>query len=346
MNNDLIKTSSLCDCKSFETYCDSDDDSLDCNTNRAFWIVIYGIIYGLLDVTRSTTYRLLDVIVVDLTTEHNSDFGRQRVFSMLGTMCGPLLTGFILQITASDAAEKNYMLAYLCSAIFIILSALCMWKVDAKLHRPATKMWKKSLQLIKKLEVVLYILLLIVMGNAFCFQTAFSSWYLQDIGASDFLIGFYRGIAGLYSLPFLYTSKWWVKKIGMRNLFLLGLLAYTIFCFSFSVMDNPWYVLILQSLTIFTYHLFVVSMMQYSVKISLEGLQATVKVLSGAIHYNIGKLVSSVFGGYIMNTFGGRTAYKVLACFTLVYAVIYGSYLCICHFSKNKNSHQRGSSKR
>ncbi|GFS92419.1 MFS_1_like domain-containing protein, partial [Nephila pilipes] len=58
--------------------------STNCIENKEVWILIYCIAFIVYDVTRSTLFKLFDVTVVDLTVQHGSDYGRQRVWSMIG----------------------------------------------------------------------------------------------------------------------------------------------------------------------------------------------------------------------------------------------------------------------
>ncbi|GFS36280.1 hypothetical protein NPIL_664191 [Nephila pilipes] len=298
-NHSAVSSCVIKDCTSLEMECISDNFS-NCNANRGLWIIIYGIIVSIINLAHTATYRLYDVIVVDLATEHNNDFGRQRVWSILGSFCGPPIAGYILHQFAFSGNYKDYSITFICSAIFAILSVSSIWIVPSPMNKPAKKMWKKSLQFIRKLEVCLFILLLLVSGSSFGFQAVYGSWYLQEIGASDLVIGVSRGMNGLYGLPFLYSSKWWIKRIGERKIFVLALLGHAIFCYSFSLLREPWFAVVIEATSVLNYHLFWVAVMQYVTKIAPEGLQATLKVLAGSIHFNIGRIVSTMVGVFIL----------------------------------------------
>ncbi|XP_055952066.1 maltose permease-like isoform X2 [Argiope bruennichi] len=335
--NQTINTSELCkgeNCKSFEMNCTS-KEFMNCNSRREFWIIIYGIMINFLYFTHTTIYRLFDVIVTSLTYEYNADFGRQRVFSILGSLSGPPLTGLILH-KSGFTADFKYSLAFVMSSAFTLLSALALSMVSVKAHVPATKMWKQSLELVKKLDVFLFLLLVIVMGSTFGFQSTYSSWYLQDLGASDLLLGINRGAAALYGLPFLYSSKWFINKFGERNLFVLGLLGHAIYNFSFALLKEPWFALAVQLTVILTYHLFWVAVMHNIEKIAPECLQATVKILAGTLHFSIGKVITTMVGGIVMSALGGRTAYTVMGSVVSVYGIIYGIYVLVLHLRRSR----------
>ncbi|CAL1278839.1 unnamed protein product [Larinioides sclopetarius] len=339
LENESINALQLCNndsCKSLEIDCTS-SDSMNCNSKREIWVIIYGIMINFLYFSHTTTYRLFDVIVTDLTTEHNADFGRQRVFSILGSLTGPPVTGFILH-RSSYTGDNKYSLAFVSASAFTLLSALAISLVNVKPNVPATKMWKQSLEFVKRLDAFLFLLLVFIMGSAFGFQTTYSSWYLQDLGASDLLLGINRGMAGLYGIPFLYSSRWFIDKIGERNLFVFGLLGHAAYSFSFSLLKEPWFSVAIQSTIILTYHLFWVAVMSNIEKIAPDGLQATMKILAGTLHFSIGKIVSTMIGGTVMSAVGGRTAYQVMGSIVALYGVMYGIYAFILHKTRSRNT--------
>ncbi|GBO19943.1 hypothetical protein AVEN_39174-1 [Araneus ventricosus] len=290
LQNQSTSAFQLCDndsCKSFEINC-TNNEFMNCNSKREIWVIIYGVMINFLYFSHTTTYRLFEVIVTSLTTEHNADFGRQRVFSILGSLTGPPLTGYILH-KSGFTGDYKYSLAFVSASAFTLLAALTISSITVRPNLPATKMWKQSLELVKKLDVFLFLLLVFIMGSAFGFQSTYSSWYLQDLGASDLLLGINRGMAALYGLPFLYSSRWFIDKIGERNLFVLGLLGHAAYSFSFSLLKEPWLAVAIQSTVVPTYHLFWVAVMSNIEKIAPDGLQAIMKILAGTLHFNIGQ---------------------------------------------------------
>ncbi|GBM84953.1 hypothetical protein AVEN_120220-1 [Araneus ventricosus] len=252
-------------------------------------------------------------------------------------MVGPPLVGIILDKTnGSNDNEKSYTLAFVCAIIFSVFTAFSIGIVNPKFHKPASKIWKKSSELVKNLNIMLFFALLITMGSVAGFQTTYRNWYLKELGASDLLTGIISGVDALYGIPFLCKSKWCINKVGVRHVFILGLLGHVVYSFSFSAMEEPWIALIIESTTILSYHLFWVAVIQYSDEIAPDGLVAIMKILAGSLHYNIGKLGSTFVGGYVMNTYGGRTAFTVLGCIALAYTFVYGSYLIIQRLKQKK----------
>ncbi|XP_055952071.1 major facilitator superfamily domain-containing protein 6-A-like [Argiope bruennichi] len=340
--NYSFKAISPCDihnCQTFQVIC-SGNNSLQCHNNRMFWLIIYGILVVLYNTSRTNVYRFFDVITMDLINQYNSDFGKQRLWSVLGFSVGPPLAGLILHQFASNGNDKSYAPIFVFAAIFVVLSLIPVWKADPKFHKPAAKLWKTSVELVKDLEISLFLVFILILGFSFGFQMIYGNWYLQNLGASDLLLGVNTGVAAVSGIPFLYTAKWFINKTGVRNLFVFCLFSYAFYAFAFSLILEPWLAIGIELANAYAYHLSWVAVLQYCDEVAPVELQATMIVLAGTLHYNVARLGSTVIGGNIMNNFGGRMAYRALGGIALCYAVIYGTYLTFQRLHKRKNGVQ------
>ncbi|GBN53396.1 hypothetical protein AVEN_25298-1 [Araneus ventricosus] len=275
-------------CEAFHVVCSKKGISSDCLKSRSSWILVYGILVVLYNTSRTNIYRFFDIIAMDLSNQYNSDFGKQRLCSVLGLSVGPLLAGFISHKITSNESDKSYTPVFVCAAIFAAFAFIPVWKVNPKFHKPAATVWKKSFEFVMNLEIILFLILLLTMGISFGFIYIYGNWYLQDLGATDLLLGVSTGVSAICALPFLYTSKWIFNKVGLRNFFVLSLLSYAFYCFSFSLMREPWLAVGIKLVYVFAYHLFWVASVQYCDEVAPIELQATMKVLAGTLHYNIG----------------------------------------------------------
>ncbi|CAL1299245.1 unnamed protein product [Larinioides sclopetarius] len=310
------------------------------------WIFIYGIAIVLSFVSESAANRCFDVISADLSNRHNSDYGKQRMWSILGTAVGPSLAGLILEKNASEESDKNYFPIFVCAAIFTILSIVPIWNINSEFHKPASNLCKKSLELMKKYEISLFFLLLLVAGISFNFQILYGNWYLQNLGASDLLIGISKGIANLCGLPFLYASEWLFDQTGVRSFFVLSLFCYVFYSFAFSLMREPWLAMGFELANVFAFVLFWPAVMRYCKEIAPLEMQATIKGIAGVLHFSIARIGVFMIGSYVMDNYGGRMAYQVTGYICFGYAAIYGADLIIQHLHKEKTGLRSNRDKR
>ncbi|GIX86044.1 MFS_1_like domain-containing protein [Caerostris darwini] len=131
----------------------------------------------------------------------------------------------------------------------------------------------------------------------------------------------------IYGLPFLYTSKWIVKKVGETNIFLLALLAHAVCYFGYSYLQVAWPAVLFELKSILTYHLLWVAVISYCTSVTPKGLLATVNTTAGSIHFVIGRITGGSLGGLLMSSFNGIIAFRVMAAVDVAFAFFYGLFL-------------------
>ncbi|XP_015917156.1 major facilitator superfamily domain-containing protein 6-A [Parasteatoda tepidariorum] len=275
----------------------------------------------------SNTYRICDVTAMYLVKEYDADFGKQRVFSMTGSVVISTIAGYLVKITTPAGGEKNYLIAFYFFISLVTFCILVVYKLDVRVRPPGQKMGKKATTLLKNPDVLAFGFVVLILGSSFNFSSKFLFWYLEELQAPSILVGLIPAIGALYGLPFLFTSEWWMKKIGTTKFFIIGLLGYVMYGIGYSLLKNPWLSLLLESHNIVTYHLLWVAVILRSHEIAPEGLTATVISAAGSIHYQIGKTSGSLIARVVMNRYGGPIAFQVLAAMCFISAVLYSLYL-------------------
>lgn len=277
-----------------EDECSGEADS------RSTFLIFNVVLLILFFTVFSNTYRFIDVTSMYLVKEHNSDFGRERFFAIAGVLVFSPFTGFVVDALTPEGEEKNYNVAFYIFIGLICVMLCVIYKLPVRIKPPGQNMWKKALNLLKSPDNVTFFLVVLVLGSAWGFTKNFTFWFLEGMNIPGFLLGLINAVSALYGLPFLITSNWWVKKIGTTQIFILGLLGYVACSIGYSFLYDPWLSLIIESTTIFTYHLLWVSVVTHSHSIAPEGLTATVIAGVGGLHYSIGKHFKIITYSYII----------------------------------------------
>lgn len=305
--------------------------------DRDMLVTVAMVLYILLMVVYSNSYRFMDVTSMALVTEHNSDFGRERFFSIMGVLIMSPFAGYLVGVTTPAGEEKNYNTAFYLFFVAVFLILITVYKLDVRINSPGKKMVKKTVTLLKNPDVLSFALIVLVLGTAWSFTKNYLFWYLEGMKASSMLMGLIPAISALYGLPFLLTSSWWVSKIGANQIFILALLGYVMNAIGYSFLKDPWISLILEASNILTYHLLWVAVILHSHALAPEGMTATIISIAGSLHYHFGKTVGSLVGGLIMDAFGGKVAFRVVAIICFVAALLYALYLIIRRKCCSKN---------
>ncbi|GIX71219.1 MFS_1_like domain-containing protein [Caerostris extrusa] len=155
----------------------------------------------------------MDVTTMFLCKEHNSDFGHERFFAIIGNVIISPIAGIIAEATSPIPGGKNYegglyLFVAMTTVLFVII-----YKLPVRVVPPGEKMFKKSLKLIKNIDVVMFFIVIFILGTTWNFSKYFLFWYLEELQAPGLLIGMVTSVSALYGLPFLLTAKWWIKKL-------------------------------------------------------------------------------------------------------------------------------------
>jgi MFS family permease len=95
---------------------------------------------------------------------------------------------------------------------------------------------------LKNAEVLVFLGMMMFAGTFWGFIEAFLFWYLDDLGASHFLMGWTVAVGMVTSLPFLVFSGPITDVIGHMNVIIVGMLAYTARLLGYSFITDPAYV--------------------------------------------------------------------------------------------------------
>ncbi|XP_054714263.1 uncharacterized protein LOC129223906 [Uloborus diversus] len=304
-------------------------DCSDERSNRSILLGAYYVIIVLFYTFFSNGYRFMDVTSMVLCKEHNSDFGRERFFSIMGVLVISPFAGYIVDATTVEEDSRNYESAMYLFIALLVLSLIASFFLKVQINPPGKRMLKKTLTMVKNPDISSFALVVFVLGTAWGFTKIYSYLFLEELKAPSYLMGLIPAAEGIYGLPFYLTSNWWVKKIGPTNIFILGLLGYVMLSIGYSFLYDPWLSIIIESTSIVTYHLLWVAVILYSHSIAPEGMTATVIATAGGIHFSVGKGTGSLIGGTIMSAFGGRIAFRVIAMMCLIFAAMYAIYLYI-----------------
>lgn len=258
--------------------------------NRSTLLALNMILIVLYNALASNVYRFVDVTTMCLVKDHNSDFGRERVFAIAGILVFSPFVGYIVDTFTPEGSEKNYEVAFYMFFAMVFMLLCVVYKLKVTIRAPGKNMWRKSLRFLGNVDNISFIVVLLVLGSAWGFVRNLLAWYLVDLKAQGLLLGLIGSVGALYGLPFLFTSNWFVKKIGTTQIFILGLIGYFVSAISYSFLQDPWIALLIEATTIFTYHLLWVAVIVHSHSIAPEGLTATIIATAGGVHYSLGKM--------------------------------------------------------
>ena len=136
----------------------------------------------------------------------------------------------------------------------------------------------------------------------------FFSLYLKEVHGFPYA-GLIWFIGPLSEIPVIYFSGRIMARIGVRNLFALGLAGCAVRLVGFGLAPNLWFVIGLQFLHSLTFGAYHTASVTYVSRLTPGHLQSTAQTLFAAVTVGAGGLIGGVLGGVVAERFGFTVLY-------------------------------------
>ncbi|GAB6027936.1 hypothetical protein CHUAL_002147 [Chamberlinius hualienensis] len=299
------------------------------NKSMTFWL--YLILRVFASAFLSSCLSLLDATALVMTKEHDAEYGRQRLWSILATSMFPPLAGILVDYSSLLHGYNDYSPTFFTFDVLILCTVLLTCRLDLHIKWESDTNMKDFFRLLKKLEIFMMLVCILVLGSMWGFIETFLYWYLLDLGSPKYLLGLTLTVGSGISVPVMYTAEKIVNKIGHSNCLGAACIIYCLRYLGYSIIQNAWWALIFEVLEMFTINLMWVAAITYAASLAPESLLATMQGMICGIHYGIGRGIGSCVGGFLMQYYGPRYAYQCMgigcAVFGLGYTMFSLTYL-------------------
>ena len=159
----------------------------------------------------------------------------QKLFGTAGTIIFGPLAGLLIDFVQEKGTEVDTVrtgkerivdcnsegynpIIYLYFALRVV-TALCILKLRLDFKPPAKKVFQNIKSVLFRFDVISYLIVFLVAGTMWGFLESFLFWYMEDLGASKFLLGISLGAGTLTALPLTIFSHLLLKHLGMEIYF-------------------------------------------------------------------------------------------------------------------------------
>lgn len=263
-------------------------------------------------------------------------YGRQRGFGAIGYAVTSIIVGLLLDNFSERSGTQfiDYGTAFWIhtgATLLAIFSAFFLAsspnKTDNKAQaKPA---FGQITQVICQSPVLLFLFSTFVIGLCSGVLFAFLAWFMaRDLNSSRLCIGVAFMVQCLIETPLIFLSGRIINKIGSHRSLALSLFAFGVRFIIFSVLRDPWLILLPELLHGLCFGIFYPNMAAFANEVSPQGTKATMQgVISGVWVIGIG--FGSIFGGYSMSKFGAQTTWRAFAVAALLVSTV---YFCVSFF--------------
>ncbi|MFH1568774.1 MAG: major facilitator superfamily domain-containing protein 6 [Gemmatimonadota bacterium] len=258
---------------------------------------------------------LADNAVMELLGDRRDRYGRVRLWGAVGWGVAAPLVGRLVEqrgLGLSFYAYAALMLACLLVAARLPVAAGHRAVLGQGLRRLlGNRQWR------------LFLFLAFVGGAGLGFVHHFLFLYMEQIGASRTTMGLALTTATLSELVFFYCADRWVRRYGVRPLFIAAMLASSVRLFAYSVTDAPWVVLVIQLLHGPSFAMMWTAGVSWANRLAPPGLGATAQGLFTGVNFGLAGAAGALVGGVLFEHLGPVPMYRIASLGVLAGAVVY-----------------------
>ncbi|XP_063853444.1 major facilitator superfamily domain-containing protein 6-A-like [Scylla paramamosain] len=276
----------------------------------------------------ASSFTMMDATSLALVKQHNAEFGKQRILSTIGQATVPLLAGILVDAHSASLGYSDYMPAVYLGCSLALVATFIVMRLDVEVETGSGSMVQDLKQLVTRLEIDLFLLMILILGSNWGFIESYLFLYLIELKAPNYLLGLTLTVGCLTGVPVMYVADKIISKLGRPAIFIISFFSYAARHFGYAFMTDPWLVFPYELLEIFTYQIMWVAAATYCHILAPKGLLATMMGLAGSIHYSLGRGLGSLIGGYLIANMGLQGAFRIMGYISLASGIIY----CFIHY--------------
>jgi MFS transporter, PPP family, 3-phenylpropionic acid transporter len=246
---------------------------------------------------------LLDSLIIKSTQATGKSYGSVRMFGSIGFTTVAVSSGYLLMWLGGVENMK-----YMYWTLWIIPLLLLFKLKDEKGGGPRISL--KSLQVVTKNRQFLWFLLMVlILMIPHRMNDGLFTFYLNERGGSDMLIGWAWAVAALSEIPtFALLGKYMSR---FNELAILGIVSvlYTLRWIAYASVSDPLLLTILQGSHSVTFAVYWMVAIQYAVRLVPEELRTTGQSLLSAVFLGLAGIIGGMTGGWINGIWGGAAMY-------------------------------------
>jgi PPP family 3-phenylpropionic acid transporter len=186
---------------------------------------------------------------------------------------------------------------------------------------------------VRQPSLLLFLALIFTMSFAHRTNDGFLALTMREMGASDTIIGWAWTASSLSEVPMFF----WLSKNGHRfkelPLLMIASFFYAVRFFLVSIVSDPLWIIPLQLMHSVTFGIFLVTALRYIQQLIPDEFRATGQAIYNIVWSCLAGLTSGIIGGWVFDTWGAPTMYRIAAASGLLACV---GFLLTHHFQRSR----------
>ena len=268
---------------------------------------------------------LFEGAVVVIIKEHGGDYGLQKLFGTAGAVIFGPLAGKVIDLASSASAsqEEDYTGIFILYFILRLMASVFILKLTLDFKPPAKKVFKDLSKVLLRVQVLIYLFAFMVAGLLWGFLETFLFWYMEDLGATKFLMGISLAVGTLAGVPLTIFSRLLIRKLGHHVIVVTALSLYSLRMLGYSLIHLPELSLLFELVKPACTTLLLISAMNFVKDVSPMTTTASMEGIFGSLYFGVGRGLGGLVGAYIWEAFGARATFRIFSCIAIGSAVVY-----------------------
>lgn len=257
----------------------------------------------------------IEAFTMDLIGDNKHAYGMIRLWGSILFIVMVLVVGELLNHFSYFIIIQMIVIGYFIQAFVAITIPSSQKKKNRKT--------KPSLNVLKRTNVVVYLISAFLMLVSHGTYYAFSSIHLELLGANSNEIAIYWALGSIAEIFVMFNSRRIFQRFQIESVLIFSFAIAAIRWLLMFYASEVWLVILIQILHAFTYGTFHMAGILYIDRCMPESTKTLGQAVNNAVSYGLGLMTGSFINGYLFETVGSHYSFI----FSFVVAVFAGVLL-------------------
>lgn len=246
---------------------------------------------------------LVDNTVLGLLGDRKHEYGKQRLWGAIGWGLVAPGAGWLIEQFGLSWSFYGYVILML-GCLFV------SWHLPIAPAKLGGTFWQSLRLFLNNKQWLFFLVVIFIGGVNLAIIHNYLFLYMNGLGATKTLMGISLTFATFSEVAFFFFSDQLLKRLGIRRLLMLALLASAIRTLAFSIIQVPWLVLLAQFLHGPSFAMMWAAGVAFADRMAPKGMGATAQGLLTSVNFGLGAVVGALVGGFLYEYVGPFTMYR------------------------------------
>ena len=252
-----------------------------------FWL--FFVILLLANIVFAPVCNILDAVTYTILGKKHKAWGLQRLWGTTGFALFAVTSTFIMDSTSGPKQNIDYTISFYIFFALCMSAVICCCFIQFSTKLKCGSFIQNVFKLLSNPRIACFLVVVTLFGMFVGAIEGFLFWYLLNLGSSQIVLGLSLACNCVAELAFLFFSGRVIQRVGHVTCMHVAAVAFVVRFLSYSLLTEPWYVLLVEPVHGVTFALMWAAATSYASVIAPPGMAAVTQGLVGGLHFGFGK---------------------------------------------------------